>query len=50
MDQDATQVLAEVGTQLAVLAAKGTATAVSNKFQSIRQKKQFGRFVTHTKN
>ena len=40
MDQDTSTILVETGTQLAVLAAKGTATAVSNKFQSIRQKKQ----------
>ena len=40
MDTDASAILVEASTQLAVLAAKGTATTVSNKFQSIRQKKQ----------
>lgn len=40
MDTEASTILVEAGTQLAVLAAKGTATTVSNKFQSIRQKKQ----------
>lgn len=40
MDTDTSTILVEVGTQLAVLAAKGTATTVSNKFQNIRQKKQ----------
>ena len=40
MDTDASAILVEASTQLAVLATKGTATTVSNKFQSIRQKKQ----------
>lgn len=31
--------IATAGSQLAVLAAKGTATQVSNRFQVIRQKK-----------
>lgn len=40
MDQETSKVIADISTQLAVLAAKGTATAVSNKVQSIRQKKK----------
>lgn len=40
MDDQITGAIANAGAQLAVLAAKGTATTVTNKFQSIRNKKQ----------
>lgn len=42
--------IATAGSQLAVLAAKGTATQVSNRFQAIRQKKPTRNFATRTKN
>lgn len=37
MDDAVITALATAGSQLAVLAAKGTATQVSNRFQAIRQ-------------
>lgn len=40
MDEQASNAIANAGAQLAVLAAKGTATTVANKFQAIRSKKQ----------
>lgn len=49
MEQDTSTILVEAGTKLAVLAAKGTATAVSNKFQSIRQKKQIEEICNSTR-
>lgn len=39
MDDQFAAAIANTGTQLAVLAAKGTAATVSNKFQAIRNKK-----------
>ncbi|WP_419086297.1 hypothetical protein [Slackia isoflavoniconvertens] len=39
MEDAAITAIATAGSQLAVLAAKGTATQVSNRFQAIRQKK-----------
>lgn len=39
MEDQITTTIANAGAQLAVLAAKGTATTVANKFQAIRSKK-----------
>lgn len=39
MDDQITSAMANAGAQLAILAAKGTATTVANKFQAIRSKK-----------
>ncbi len=40
MDEQFAGAIATAGTELAVLAAKGTAVTVTNKFQAIRSKKQ----------
>ena len=39
MDAQVTSVMASAGAQLAVLAAKGTVTSISNRIQVIRDKK-----------
>ena len=41
MDEQLAGAIANSGAQLAVLAAKGTAATVANKFQAIRSKKGF---------